>query len=165
MASALDRVRVASPCNVAWSEMHGDARARFCQQCQRHVYNLSEMTSDEAMAFLSQSEGRTCIRLYRRADGTVVTRDCGDATSARRWTRLGWGAAAAAALGFLPLTVRTLSQKEPAEQQDSASSTAPDAHSIAVASDVVKSAQTTAAPEGCGVEQGDCDGFEKPILK
>jgi hypothetical protein len=56
--------------------MSGDERARFCQHCKLHVYNLSDMSRDEAEAFIAGLEGRTCLRLFRREDGTVLTRDC-----------------------------------------------------------------------------------------
>jgi hypothetical protein len=75
-ATSLDLVQVASPCHVAWDEMTGDARQRFCRHCNQHVYNLSEMPRDEAEAFIAKAAGRTCVRIYRRADGTVLTRDC-----------------------------------------------------------------------------------------
>ena len=51
-------------------------RRRFCRHCNLHVYNLSDMPRAEAEAFVSQAEGRTCIRMFRREDGTVLTRDC-----------------------------------------------------------------------------------------
>ena len=72
----LDVIQVASPCSASWDEMAGDDRARFCGQCRLNVYNLSEMTRAEATAFVQNREGRTCIRFYRRTDGTVITRDC-----------------------------------------------------------------------------------------
>jgi hypothetical protein len=72
----LDLIQIASPCHAAWDEMRGDERVRLCGHCQRHVYNLSEMSRDEAQAFLAAREGRTCLRLFRREDGTVLTRDC-----------------------------------------------------------------------------------------
>lgn len=56
--------------------MKGDDRARFCDRCALTVYNLSGMTRDEATALVSQRGGRTCVRFYRRGDGTVLTRDC-----------------------------------------------------------------------------------------
>ena len=34
------------------------------------------MPRAEAESFVTAAEGRTCIRLYRREDGTVLTRDC-----------------------------------------------------------------------------------------
>jgi hypothetical protein len=74
--SSLDLLQIASPCHAAWDDMTGDERKRFCKQCNLHVYNLSDMPREDGEAFVSQAEGRTCIRLYRRADGTVLTRDC-----------------------------------------------------------------------------------------
>ncbi|MCG3130137.1 MAG: hypothetical protein FLDDKLPJ_00885 [Phycisphaerae bacterium] len=74
--SLLDRVRVASPCPASWENMTGDDRSRFCGQCNLHVYNLSDMTRDEAESLLRQREGRLCVRYYQRADGTILTRDC-----------------------------------------------------------------------------------------
>lgn len=80
-AVSLDLVQVASPCHVSWENMTGDAsysndRRRLCRHCNLHVYNLSDMPRAEAEAFINQAEGRTCIRLFRREDDTVLTRDC-----------------------------------------------------------------------------------------
>ena len=72
----LDNVRIASPCKADWDEMIGDARVRFCASCQKDVYNLSEMARQEAESFLREKAGNACVRLYRRADGTVLTADC-----------------------------------------------------------------------------------------
>jgi hypothetical protein len=72
----LDNIRIASPCSADWNEMLGDERKRFCSQCSLNVYNLSGMTPGEAENLLLTSEGRVCVRFYRRADGTVLTKDC-----------------------------------------------------------------------------------------
>jgi hypothetical protein len=72
----LDNVSVASPCPVDWNEMYGDNRKRVCSECKLNVYNLSDMTRREAESFLFTSEGRACVRFYRRMDGTVLTKDC-----------------------------------------------------------------------------------------
>lgn len=72
----IDNLRIASPCHVGWENMSGDERKRFCQSCSLNVYNISEMTKAEAEALIAKSEGRICARIYRRADGTVITRDC-----------------------------------------------------------------------------------------
>jgi hypothetical protein len=81
----LDDVRIATPCPASWADMSGDDRKRQCAECRLNVYNLSAMTRAEATAFLEQSEGRVCVRFYRRIDGTVLTSDCpvGLATTAR----------------------------------------------------------------------------------
>ena len=72
----LDNIKVASPCSADWNEMNGDARKRFCSDCKLNVYNLSEMTKQDAENLLMKSEGRLCVRFYQRADGTVITQDC-----------------------------------------------------------------------------------------
>ncbi|HWT00073.1 MAG TPA: hypothetical protein VN256_07490 [Pyrinomonadaceae bacterium] len=71
-----ERMRLASPCNVGRENMTGDGRTRFCSQCSLHVYNISAMTRDEVASLVGNTEGRICARLYRRADGTALTRDC-----------------------------------------------------------------------------------------
>lgn len=79
MASRSDQVdylRVASPCPANWEQMSGDDRVRFCQLCNLHVYNISQMTRKETAALIAETEGRLCARLYRRPDGTVITKDC-----------------------------------------------------------------------------------------
>jgi hypothetical protein len=101
--SSIDAVTVASPCSVPWESMRGDDRRRHCEQCRLNVYDVARLTREEAEALLLRSEGRVCARLTRRADGTVVTRDCGRARAAiarrLRWVR----AAAAAVLGAIGL--------------------------------------------------------------
>ena len=72
----LDNIRIASPCSANWEEMFGDERKRFCAECKLNVYNLSDMTRRDAENLLIASEGRLCVRYYRRADGTVLDREC-----------------------------------------------------------------------------------------
>jgi hypothetical protein len=74
--SPLDDVRVAAPCPADWDRMVGDERARFCDRCSLHVYNLSGMTRREAEALVTNAEGRLCVRYYSRPDGTVLTQNC-----------------------------------------------------------------------------------------
>ena len=72
----LDKIKIASPCAANWNEMIGDNRQRHCAECKLNVYNLSDMTRREAENFLINAEGRVCLRIYRRSDGTVITRNC-----------------------------------------------------------------------------------------
>ena len=76
MSSRLDRIRIASPCPITWEQMVGDDSVRFCNHCRLNVYNLSELSKADAEALLASTEGRLCARLYRRSDGTVLTKDC-----------------------------------------------------------------------------------------
>jgi hypothetical protein len=72
----LDGVKIAGPCSADWNEMRGDERQRYCAMCRLNVYNLSAMTRGEAESFLINTEGRVCVKFYRRSDGTVLTKDC-----------------------------------------------------------------------------------------
>ena len=108
-ASLLDRTYVATPCTADWGRMEGDEKKRFCGQCSLHVYDVSAMSRGEAEALIARTEGRLCMRLYRRADGTVITRDCPVGLRAvRRRVSRAAGAAFAAVLSFLsvPLAAR-----------------------------------------------------------
>jgi hypothetical protein len=100
----LTNIRVASPCPARWADMTGDDRARFCAQCQKHVYNLSEMTAEDASDLIREKEGRLCVRFYQRADGTVLTADC-PVGAAAVWRRAKTLAAAAVALLFSSVAV------------------------------------------------------------
>lgn len=72
----LDKVQIAAPCSADWNAMIGDERKRHCSDCRLNVYNLSAMTQTEAENFLINAEGRVCLKIYRRADGTILTRNC-----------------------------------------------------------------------------------------
>jgi hypothetical protein len=100
----LDSITVASPCDVSWREMRGDDRSRFCGKCQKNVFDLSAMTTAEALLLLGDKNNRPCIRLFRRADGRVMTADCPVGLRARTWRRLrrraSWLASLFAILSF-----------------------------------------------------------------
>ena len=72
----IDRLRIATPCPISWEQMAGDNRVRFCVHCRLNVYNISELSRIEAETLIASTEGRLCARLFRRADGTVLTKDC-----------------------------------------------------------------------------------------
>ena len=85
----LEHARVASPCSVSWADMEGDSDTRFCSLCEKHVLNLSMMSRAEAEAALDVAlqTGGACVRLYRRADGTLITSDCPVGERHRFWRR------------------------------------------------------------------------------
>ena len=72
----INRLKIASPCPVSWNEMTGDNRTRHCSLCELNVHNVAGMTHDEVARLVGESSGRLCMRLVRRADGTVMTKDC-----------------------------------------------------------------------------------------
>ena len=67
----IDQIEITSPCTVSWDEMRAAGGAVLD-------------------ALIAAREGRVCVRILRRPDGTVVTADC--------WARL----RAARRRGFLP---------------------------------------------------------------
>jgi len=88
--NTLDHVRIAAPCKADWDKMFGDERVRFCGQCSLNVYNLSEMTKSDAELLVARTEGRLCVRFYRRTDGSILTRNCPEGLRAlkRRLSRV-----------------------------------------------------------------------------
>ncbi len=70
------RLRVASPCTEDWEGMTGNHLVRYCGKCEKNVYNLSELTANEATRLVEQMEGRMCATFYTRTDGSVLTADC-----------------------------------------------------------------------------------------
>jgi hypothetical protein len=71
--------------------MRGDDRVRHCSACDKKVYDSKGMTGAELELLIAAHEGRRlpCVRLHRRFDGTINTRDC--LTPRRRaaaWLRL-----------------------------------------------------------------------------
>src|SRR4051812_20791840 len=80
----LEVIEIATPCHASWDQMRGNDRVRFCQACSLHVYDISAMSRIEATELVSQHEGRLCVQMYRRADGTVITDDCGRIRKAAR---------------------------------------------------------------------------------
>jgi hypothetical protein len=84
----LPNIRVAAPCKADWNAMVGDERVRECAKCDKRVYNLSNMTRDEAEALIVEKEGRLCVRYFQRRDGTIILKDCEVGVSSRRKRRL-----------------------------------------------------------------------------
>lgn len=91
----LASLRIASPCKERWADMTGDDRVRVCNGCERPVFDLTELTRAEAEAVLATRGITPCVRLRRRADGTVITADC--APAPRRQLAVMAGAIAAGA--------------------------------------------------------------------
>ncbi len=74
-SSLLNDVMIASPCNIGWENMEGTDKVRFCGSCQLNVYNTSQMSKREVVELLADGSA-SCLRIYRRADGTMLTEDC-----------------------------------------------------------------------------------------
>lgn len=71
----LNEITILTPCPMDWDQMSGDDRARYCPACGKHIHDVANMTSAQAVSLLDQLDGDVCGRLTRRADGTLVTAD------------------------------------------------------------------------------------------
>lgn len=109
--SFIHDIKIASPCPADWNTMTGDDCQRFCGQCQLNVYNIAEMTMDDAEILISESEGKVCLRLFRRKDGTVITKDCPKGVAAVRAKMVKMWCAATALIAFV------ISYRGPSMQQ------------------------------------------------
>jgi hypothetical protein len=100
---SLDIIDVAAPCRVDWDSMRGDDRVRHCGECKLNVYNISELSRKQAESLILSREGRLCARFFRRADGTILTRDCPVGLAGVRWRLARALAGVAALVAFLSL--------------------------------------------------------------
>ena len=75
-AEKLSNLVINTPCPMDWDRMDGDERRRFCSRCEKHVFNLAEMTEQEVLQLIGDGDRAVCARIFRRPDGTVVTSQC-----------------------------------------------------------------------------------------
>jgi len=69
----LEQLKIASPCSTDWDRMSGDEKKRFCSECDKFVYDFSQMTRRQVEAIVSIHRGRLCARITRRPDGSLLT--------------------------------------------------------------------------------------------
>jgi hypothetical protein len=59
----IDQPSIPAPCPVAWRDMEGDDRRRYCAQCAKHVTQISRMTRREARELLVNSPEDVCVQM------------------------------------------------------------------------------------------------------
>jgi hypothetical protein len=63
---------IANPCHEDWDAMHPVERGRFCDSCDKSVFDLSSMTEAEASETLREHAGqRICVRYCHDTAGTI----------------------------------------------------------------------------------------------
>jgi hypothetical protein len=149
----LDNLRVASPCTADWAQMTGDDRVRACASCQKNVYNLSELTRDEAEALILEKHGDLCGRYFQRKDGTILLKDCEVGVSRHRKRRLIAAGAVALLGGAGALTALWQSDEAPLQMAGGLSFEPPIEPAIAVELEEPKPARAEPAPEPRPEEQ------------
>ncbi len=107
----LDQVQIEKPCEDAWEEMQPveGNRVRHCAHCQLNVYNLSDMSRQEAEELLQKTEGRLCVQYAQRDDGKILTDNCPDSLRGLRNVVLKQWAAAASFIAAMTGLLTTAS--------------------------------------------------------
>lgn len=70
-----DAVKVSSACSSSWDAMTGSAQKKFCGECNKYVYDFSQLSRKEADAIMEASRGNLCARISRTADGKIITNE------------------------------------------------------------------------------------------
>jgi hypothetical protein len=143
----LDNLRVASPCTADWAQMTGDDRVRACASCQKNVYNLSELTRDEAEALILEKNGDLCGRYFQRKDGTILLKDCEVGVSRNRKRRFIAAGAVALLGGAGALTALWQSDEAPLPMAGGLSFEPPIEPAIAVELEEPKRAEPVPEPK------------------
>jgi hypothetical protein len=87
----IDSIQVASPCPASWRKMKGDSTVRHCEECNLNVYDFSNLNRAEIKQLIVKNEGtRLCVRLHKREDGTLITRDCPVGVRSLQRRKLAW---------------------------------------------------------------------------
>lgn len=63
----IDAVRIGAPCAKKWENMRGGVEIRFCDSCEKNVYNLSELSASTAARLLAEEKFDICVRYVRDA--------------------------------------------------------------------------------------------------
>jgi len=67
-----DQLNVVSPCSVSWERMSGNQQQRHCGECNKTVFDFSQMTRSQIESVTFAQKGRLCARITRRDDGAMV---------------------------------------------------------------------------------------------
>lgn len=65
-------------CSKEWDDLKGDNEVRFCDSCENNVYNLTELTEEEAVKFIESHEGKVCTYAHYDRSGVIVNGECSD---------------------------------------------------------------------------------------
>lgn len=67
------RVSIPKPCHANWNSMSKEEQSRFCSLCKTSVYNVADLTEQEAETVLSKDD--ICARITHNDEGHIQTRN------------------------------------------------------------------------------------------
>jgi hypothetical protein len=69
-------LRIDQPCHADWNQMRGAGPTRFCDHCNKHVHDISQLTRDQAHELLARTGDKLpCVLLKADASGQAITLD------------------------------------------------------------------------------------------
>jgi|GEM_PF-3621802 len=68
--------KTALDCPFTWDATYAKEKYRYCDKCQRPVYNFAGLEIADAEAIILKAENRSKFTLYKRTDGLFMTGDC-----------------------------------------------------------------------------------------
>jgi len=71
----LELIEVETPCSKNWNSMRGSDEKRFCDHCNRDVYDLGAMSEADVQNLLCRQAGKLCVRFTRLSNGKIQTLD------------------------------------------------------------------------------------------
>ncbi|MFA6238063.1 MAG: hypothetical protein WC635_12090 [Bacteriovorax sp.] len=74
--ASLQEIKIASPCHVSIEKMEDRGNCFHCHECKLNVYHFSSLTNAEIADLLNQNNEKLCVGMFKREDGTVITKDC-----------------------------------------------------------------------------------------
>lgn len=74
-SETLNRLVIRSECRTPWEQMTGDDVRRFCEECEREVFDFARLSPTQIRAHLQASRGRLCARLTRQDGRLVMARE------------------------------------------------------------------------------------------
>ncbi len=80
----LKNICSASQCSIRWDSMIGSDLLRQCPDCGLNNYDFSNLGDDAIIKLISENDINPSKKLYRRADGKYMTRNC--PVSKRVWS-------------------------------------------------------------------------------
>lgn len=144
----MKRPLVPKPCLEDWDKLTPEARGHFCTVCETKVWNLSDLTKEEAEAFLRERAGEDlCVSYREDDDGRVLHREPAVVPAARLVRRF----PAAAGLS-LALAACTPKADAPPPKEEPTAQTEPEAEPE------TKPEAEAEAPSETGSAAGDTEG-------
>lgn len=114
-------IEIPSPCAQAWDEMDAErganGAARFCNQCQEDVYDISSMTRREAEAFMEAHRWQVCVNYEIDDEGKIIYAP----EPPSRWARQLDGALRLAAAAALVVPLSSACDEAPEQVEPTAS--------------------------------------------